>query len=91
MRETGRRRGSFSPSEGEWESVCASLRLSPRESQIARWILEDETERTIANRLGISSHTVHARLQRLYRKVGVRSREQLIVRLLTEWIALQRE
>lgn len=89
MRKSGPHPQSFSPSEGEWQSVCASLRLSARESQIARWILDDEAERAIASHLGISSHTVHAHLQRLYRKLGVRSREQLIVRLFMEWIDLQ--
>lgn len=85
MPEAGPRRRLFTRDE-EWWSVCASVKLSPRESQIARWILEDETEQAIAGRLGISVHTVHSYLGRLYRKLGVRSRQQLIVRIFAEWM-----
>jgi AraC-like DNA-binding protein len=41
----------------------------------------DLSEDQIARELGISAHTVHTHFERVYRKLGVRSRCQLIVSL----------
>jgi DNA-binding CsgD family transcriptional regulator len=62
--------------------------FSAREFDIARLIVEkDEKESTIARRLGISVHTVHIHLNRLFVKVGVHSRAQLIVMVFREFEA----
>jgi DNA-binding CsgD family transcriptional regulator len=65
----------------EWGTIVEALNLSSRETQIASAIVEDATEREIAVRLGISHHTVHTYVARLFSKAGVRSRGQLLVRL----------
>jgi DNA-binding CsgD family transcriptional regulator len=62
------------------------LRLSERELQFVRQVLEDRKEESIAYELGISPHTVNTYLQRLYAKLRVASRAQLIVRVLSEHI-----
>ena len=72
----------------EWRSIGRSLKLSPRELQIVRCLFDDDTEAAIALRLGISSHTVHTYLERLYRKVGVSSRVALVVRVFGEHLAV---
>lgn len=64
-----------------WRRIADRLVLSPRELQIAQGVCEDELESAIARRLGISAHTVHTHLGRLYQKLGVRSRVELVVRL----------
>lgn len=64
-----------------WECVSRRCGLSARERQIAVGVLEDQKESTIARRLGISTHTVHTHLERMYRKLDVSSRVQLVVRL----------
>jgi DNA-binding CsgD family transcriptional regulator len=67
-----------------WDRLAQALKLSPRETQIIRSILQDRKERAIAADLGISPHTVHAHLERLYHKLGVSSRVQLVVRVFAE-------
>jgi DNA-binding CsgD family transcriptional regulator len=74
--------------EGVWSRIQQSLNLSPREAEILFEILQDQKETTIAEHLAISPHTVHAHLERLYRKLGVSSRVQLIVRVFAEYLAL---
>jgi DNA-binding CsgD family transcriptional regulator len=73
-------------SEAEWPRLQTALRLSERELQIVRQVLEDRKEESIAYELGISPHTVNTYLQRLYAKLRVASRAQLIVRVLSEHI-----
>ena len=74
--------------DSAWAALARSLRLSEREAQIARALLEDESEAAIAADLRISPHTVHTHLDRLYRKLTVRSRCQAIARLFAEYIRL---
>ena len=66
----------------DWERIRLSLRLSLREIQIAQYIFDDQKTECIAIELGISSHTVNTYLQRLYFKLDVRSRPQLILRVM---------
>ncbi len=74
--------------DGEWADVAEHLKLSRRELDIARCVFDDLKEASIAEELGISSHTVHTHLERLYRKVKVTSRCELVIRIMSEWIAL---
>ena len=69
-----------------WPGLRASLRLSARELQVVQGIFEDHKEEAIANSLGISPHTVNTYLQRLYVKLRVSSRVQLIVRVMAEYL-----
>jgi DNA-binding NarL/FixJ family response regulator len=75
-------------SERHWARIAESLRFSGRETQIVMGIFDDDTEHGIAQRFGMSQHTVHTHLQRLYRKLGVSSRTQLILRVVGEYMAL---
>lgn len=64
---------------GEWSHVVRALDLSPREAQVIECLLDfcdDDGE--MATRLGISKHTVHSYFERLYRKLGVSSRCQVL-------------
>jgi DNA-binding NarL/FixJ family response regulator len=65
---------------GEWTLVADRLGLSPRESAVAHGLLDGDVERTIATALGLSTHTVHSYVWRIYRKAGVRSRHELTIR-----------
>jgi len=69
----------FSPEV--WGSLAERLSLSRREVDVAKLVLKDRKELAIAMDLGISQHTVHTHLERLYRKMGVSSRLELAVRL----------
>lgn len=72
----------------EWRSLTASLRLSQRESDIAALLLLNKTEATMAVLLGISVHTVHSHLERLFRKLRVRSRCGVVARLFEAYVAV---
>ena len=61
-----------------WQSVGEALQLSPRELQITQAVFDDRAESTIAVDLGMSVHTVHTYLKRLYQKLGARSRVELV-------------
>jgi DNA-binding CsgD family transcriptional regulator len=74
--------------EDVWHALARSLQLSGRELQITRCVFDDQKEQVIASRLGISTHTVHTHLERLYRKLGVASRVELVVRIFTGYLAL---
>lgn len=75
-------------SAAEWTAVGLSLRLSPRELQIVHGVFDDLKESAIADNLGISAHTVHTHLERLYRKVGARGRTTMVVRIFAEHLRL---
>ncbi len=68
-----------------WQSLRESLRLSPREVEITQYVLAGEKGGNIAESLGISRHTVDTYLRRLYTKLDVSSRQQLILRVLGEY------
>ncbi|MGC2110649.1 MAG: response regulator transcription factor [Candidatus Korobacteraceae bacterium] len=52
--------------------------LTKREEDIVRLVLEGKTNREIALRLSLSEHTIKNHLFRLFKKVGVSSRSELI-------------
>jgi len=73
----------------EWCDVAHSLTLSARQLRIVRSMFDDKTEGEIAEKLGISSHTVHGNILRLYHKLGVRSRVQILLRVFKAHLALE--
>ena len=54
--------------------------LSPRHVQTLQCLLAGDSEKEIANRLGVSRHTVHAYVKGLYRHFKVASRGELTAR-----------
>lgn len=50
------------------------LGLSPRETEILRWVVHGKTSPEIGVILGISPRTVHKHLERIYKKLGVENR-----------------
>ncbi len=52
--------------------------LTPRERQVLRCVLEGQTNREIADKIGASLSSVKASLQQLFDKTGVRTRGQLV-------------
>lgn len=74
-----------------WRALARELKLSNRESQILHEVFDDEKESVIAANLGISSHTVHTHLERLYRKLAVSSRVSLVRRIFAEYLRLRAE
>ncbi|MEO2195012.1 MAG: LuxR C-terminal-related transcriptional regulator, partial [bacterium] len=69
-----------------WAHLNTRLQLSPREAEIVQKLSLDESEESIGHQLGISRHTVHSHLERLYRKLDVTSRTQVVIRLFQEYL-----
>ncbi len=70
----------------EWRHIARLLRLSHQELKIVKGIFNNQTEYAIAASLKISTHTVHTHFCRLYHKLAVKSRTQLILRVFSEYI-----
>ena len=58
--------------------------LTSTETQIAGLVAEGLTNREVADRLFLSVKTVEANLSRIYRKLGLRSRADLVRRALAD-------
>ncbi|GAA3190055.1 MULTISPECIES: response regulator transcription factor [Streptomyces] len=52
--------------------------LTPREREVLGHLVQGETYRTIARRMGLSPHTVDTYLRRLRSKTGATNRTQLV-------------
>ena len=65
------------------------LRLSQRELEVVRLVVEGRSNDEIAAHLGIASKTVESHLRRIFERVGVVSRTELATRALREgWLDL---
>jgi DNA-binding NarL/FixJ family response regulator len=76
------------------ESTAGSptrLHLSPRQADVATRLLRGASEKEVAAETGLSVHTVHTHVQRVYRKVGARSRVELMLRLVGSGLRLPRD
>jgi DNA-binding NarL/FixJ family response regulator len=58
--------------------------LAQREDEIANLVAEGMTNREIAQKLGIAEHTVGNNLFRIYEKLGISSRVELVLYLLNQ-------
>jgi DNA-binding CsgD family transcriptional regulator len=61
--------------------------LSPQEFQVARIAARGQNNNEVAAALFVSRKTVEAHLTRVYRKLGIRSRTELVRILLANGIA----
>ena len=71
---------------GERNSLAVLLHLSPRELLVAELALSDSSDESIATTIGISKHTVHTHLDRIYKKTGVHSRCQLAMLIFRAYV-----
>jgi two-component system, LuxR family, response regulator FixJ len=64
------------PQAQAWQARL--LRLTPRESELLRWVVEDKLNKTIADLMGISIKTVELHRKRVMSKLGATSATQLM-------------
>ena len=64
----------------EWAEISSSLKLSSRESEIVHQLVLGSAELAIASDLGCSPSTVRTHLDRIYRKLGLHCRSELLLR-----------
>ncbi|MBI3835454.1 MAG: helix-turn-helix transcriptional regulator [Planctomycetes bacterium] len=70
-----------------WEKIAHSLKFSNRELQIVQQLFAGGSEADTGRALGISSHTVHTHLGRLYRKLNVHGCSGLFLRVFDAYVA----
>jgi DNA-binding CsgD family transcriptional regulator len=75
-------------SEVAWAEVARSLKLSAREVEIIQAVFDNLKEDAIAVNLGSSEHTIHTHLHRLFGKLRVTTRAQMVVRIVQELLIL---
>jgi len=63
-----------------FDSSSTAIRLTPRESDVLRLIASGCTYEQVADRLGVSLHTVATHIKNAYRKLGVRSGAAAVMR-----------
>ena len=82
----GNARPSSSLAESEWDTLAGKLSLSLRQRQILQCVFDGQDQASIASELGIKRDTVHAHLARIYDKLNVHSRCELVVRAFLAYI-----
>lgn len=73
-------------SSESWNRFCDELSLSNREIEICQQFLHCANEVEIAETLRISRHTVHSHTHRLYRKLKVHSRQEVVAKIFCHYL-----
>jgi len=68
--------------EDQWEKISVLLKLSGREQQVCRLLMDGSTRTSIADTLGIKSRTVRQYLEQLHVKLRVNNRVGLVLRVI---------
>jgi DNA-binding CsgD family transcriptional regulator/PAS domain-containing protein len=63
------------------EFIAKDLRISTREAELSALLLAGENLQAIAQRFGVSQHTVRAQLKSIYKKTGIHSQSELVRRI----------
>jgi DNA-binding NarL/FixJ family response regulator len=63
----------------QWETAAKHRNLSPTELLVVKGVFDGLKETAIARRLKMSPHTVHTHLVRLYAKLQVSCRVELVL------------
>jgi DNA-binding NarL/FixJ family response regulator len=69
----------------EWTEIIRVCALTPRQSQIVMGICAGKSDKRIANELNIGIPTVRTHLTRLFVRLGLDDRSQLIVYVFTQF------
>ena len=83
-----RLRGASLLSDHAWHEISQALGLTKRELQIVQSVFDNLSEAEIARRFRISGHTVHTHLNRLFKKLAVTTRTELVLRVMEQLITL---
>lgn len=65
----------------QWRAISEALHLSDRQHEIVACLCEGLTEDAAAGRLGISPHTVHTHMRRVYQNLRIHNRAELVMRI----------
>jgi DNA-binding NarL/FixJ family response regulator len=70
-----------------WARVADSLALSPQQARLVELLLGGLRDKDIAASMGVGLPTVRTYFERVFRRVGVTDRVQLVIRVMS--VALQ--
>jgi DNA-binding NarL/FixJ family response regulator len=79
-----RLRGGSSITAGRPSLDVPELQLSSRQREIVDLLVQGKSNKEMADQLGLSSDTIKAHLQHIFRKIGVSSRLEAVVYFLSE-------
>jgi len=71
--------------KNEWDALTRQLGVSPQQGEIARLLLEGSSDKQISRRLGIAVPTVRTYLSRMFSKLDVQDRNELVVMMLRKF------
>ena len=63
---------------GDGQNVAADVRLTPRELSVLGLVADGLTAAATARRLVVAERTVHKHLERVYSKLGVTRRAEMV-------------
>jgi DNA-binding CsgD family transcriptional regulator len=69
----------------ELASIMAVLELSAQQGEMVRLLMEGASDKQIARRMDIGLPTVRTYMGRVFRKIGVRDRHEVVVRVFREF------
>lgn len=78
-------RSKFPFTADEWASLAQNTEMSPRQQQIARCILSGLGDKQIAEEIGIKVPTVRTHMGRLFDKLGVGDRVELVLHFIHQF------
>jgi DNA-binding CsgD family transcriptional regulator len=87
LRPAAQMMGSSVLSYEAWLYLRNALRLSTRELRIVQCVFDDQAQDQIVSALFISPEVVYRTLQRIYIKLHIGSRQELVVRVMSEYLA----
>ena len=71
-------------SKKQWSYLQRCYELTPRELQVAELVCQGWQNSRIAKSLNIRLHTVKTHIRNIYRKVGVKSKINMLLRFVSE-------
>lgn len=81
-------RGAALLSDHAWQEIATALDITKRELQIVQAVFDNQHEADIAKRFKLSPHTVHMHMNRLFKKLNITSRTELVLRIVEQMITL---
>jgi len=81
-------RGAAILSDHAWLEIGRTLDITKRGLQIVQAVFDNQHEADIAKRFKLSPHTVHMHMNRLFKKLNVTSRTELVLRIVEQMVAL---
>lgn len=70
----------------EWSQLKRKLRLTDRELEVLQGLFDEQTDQAIAASLGITTRTVRAHLDSVYRKCHCRTRTGAVVSVFRTYV-----